>query len=117
MPIMFNACAALEQGVSMEVEIGRVMYYYEHMDMAVLLLKDTLMAGDHIRIQGMMTDFVQPVAFMEIDHSRVLRAQPGDNVAIKVSRPVQKEDVVYRVISEVKAIQAQEDFEREPAMV
>ncbi len=97
----------------MEVEIGTVIYYYEHMDMAVLLLRDTLVAGDHIHIQGMATDFAQPVAFMEVDHSSVLRAQPGDNVAVKVSRPVQKGDVVYRVVSDVKEIQAQQVLERE----
>ncbi len=97
----------------MEVEIGKVMYYYEHMDMAVLLLRDTLVTGDHIHIQGMTTDFAQPVAFMEVDHSSVLRAQPGDNVAIKVSRPVQKEDVVYRIVNDVKELHAQAVLERE----
>ncbi len=96
----------------MEVEVGKVMYYYEHMDMAVLLLKDTLIAGDHIHILGMTTDFAQPVAFMEIDHSRALRAEPGDNVAIKVAQPVHKEDVVYRIVNEAKVMETQENLVR-----
>ncbi len=99
----------------MEVEIGKVMYYYKQMDMAVLLLSDTLLMGDQIRVVGLLTDFTQPLAFMEIDHTNVLWAESGDNVAIKINQPVHKGDTVYRVVNENREAQAQIAWERERA--
>jgi hypothetical protein len=115
MPRVFRADLACEQGVPMEIQIVKVMHYYDHMNMAVLLLTDSLLAGDQIHVVGMITDFMQPLAFMEIDHTSVLWAEAGDNVTITVNQPVQKGDVVNRVIDEERDAQAQIAWERERA--
>ena len=82
----------------MEVEIGRVTHYYNHINVAVLNLTDSLKLGDRIHIYGHATDLVERVASMEVDHHPVVWVKPGDHVAIKVIEPVHEHDKVYRII-------------------
>ena len=84
----------------MEVEIGRITHYYNHLHVAVMRLNDTLKLGDKIHIIGHATDFVQRVASMEIEHHTVVWVKPGDDVAIKVIEPVHEHDAVYRIVEE-----------------
>ena len=82
----------------MEVEVGRVIHYYDHPHVAVLMLKRVLKIGDEIHIHGQAVDFTQLVTSMQIDHAGVLWAQPGDDVALEVTAPVHENDRVYRVV-------------------
>jgi putative protease len=82
----------------MEVQIGTVTHYYDHLHVAVLALTDTLKLGDQIHIYGHATDLVERVASMEIEHHPVVWVKPGDNVAIKVNEPVHVHDKVFRVV-------------------
>jgi len=82
----------------MEAEIGKVTQYYERMGIAVLMLRRMLKVGDEIRIQGQDLDFTQRVTALQINHTNVQWAQPGDDVALEVRAPVQVNDRVYRVI-------------------
>jgi hypothetical protein len=82
----------------MEVEIGRVTHYYNHIGVAVLKLNDSLKLGDLIHIQGHSTNFTQRVGSMEVEHHAVIWVKAGDNVAIKVVEPVRERDIVYRVV-------------------
>jgi len=84
----------------MEVEIGKVTHYYDHLEVAVLELVEGVKLGDKIHIFGHATDFVQRVTSMEVDHHSVLWVKPGDHMAIKVIQPVHVHDVVYRVVEE-----------------
>ena len=84
----------------MEVEIGRITHYYNHINVAVLSLSGSLKLGDKIHIYGHMTDFEQKVASMEVEHHAVVWVRPGDEVAIKVVGPVREHDIVYRIIEE-----------------
>jgi hypothetical protein len=84
----------------MEVEIGKVTHYYDHLEVAVLELVEGLKLGDKIHIFGHATDFVQRVTSMEVDHHSVLWVKLGDHMAIKVIQPVHVHDVVYRVVEE-----------------
>lgn len=84
----------------MELEIGKVIHYYNHLGVAVLELVEELKLGDKVHFVGISTDFVQRVTFMEVDHHTVLWVKPGDNMAIKVFKPVHVHDVVYRVVEE-----------------
>jgi hypothetical protein len=84
----------------MEVEIGRVTHYYNHINVAVLKLNENLKLGDLIHIQGHSTDFTQRVSSMEVEHHAVVWVKPGDDVAIKVIEPVHEHDIVYRVVEE-----------------
>ncbi|MFN8382785.1 MAG: hypothetical protein U0V02_12630 [Anaerolineales bacterium] len=84
----------------MEIEIGKVVHFYDHINVAVLTLNDSLKLGDRIHIVGHATDFTQRISSMETDHHSIVWVKPGDNVAIKVNQPVHEHDVVYRVIEE-----------------
>ena len=85
----------------MEVEIGKVTHYYNHLGVAVLTLTDSLKLGDRIHIYGHSTDFTQRVSSMEVDHHGIVWVKPGDNVAIRVIQPVHEHDMVYRVVEEM----------------
>jgi len=84
----------------MEVEMGRVTHYYNHLNVAVLKFSDSLKLGDKIHILGHVTDTIERVASMEVNHHTVVWVKPGEDVAIKVYEPVREHDVVYRVIEE-----------------
>ena len=84
----------------MEVEIGRVTHFYNHLCVAVLQLNENLKLGDKIHITGHTTDFVQRVNSIEVEHHPVVWVNPGDHVAIKVIGPVHDHDVVFRVVEE-----------------
>jgi hypothetical protein len=84
----------------MEIEIGRVVHYYDHLNVAVLSLTDSLKLGDRIHIIGHSTDFTQRITSMEVEHHSILWVKPGDNVAVKLIQPVHEHDIVYRVVEE-----------------
>lgn len=81
----------------MEVEIGKVTHYFNHLNVAVLKLTDSLKVGEEIHFLGHLTDFTQRVNSMEVNHQVVLRVDPGDDVAIKVVEPVREHDMVYKL--------------------
>ena len=85
----------------MEVEIGRVVHYYDHIHVAVLMLTDSLKLGDKIHITGYATDFTQRISSMEIEHHSIVWVKPGDNVAVKVNYPVHEHDQVFRIVEEL----------------
>ena len=87
----------------MELQIGRVTHYYNHLHVAVLQLTSVLKIGDKIHVTGHATDFTEHVASMQVDHHAVERVKAGDDVAIKVIEPVHPHDVVYRVTEEILA--------------
>lgn len=84
----------------MEVEIGKVVHYYNHIHVAVLSLTDSLKIGDKIHIVGHATDFTERVSSMEVEHHSIVWVKPGDNVAVKVNQTVHEHDIVYRVTEE-----------------
>jgi hypothetical protein len=84
----------------MEVEIGRITHYYNHLNVAVLSLSDSLKLGDMIHILGHVTDFTQRVGSMEIEHHTVTWVKQGEEVAIKVVESVREHDTVYRIVEE-----------------
>jgi hypothetical protein len=84
----------------MEVEIGRVTHYFNHLNVAVLKLTDSLKLGDKIHILGHVTDITERVASMQVNHHTVVWVRPGDDVAIEVKEPVREHDIVYRIVEE-----------------
>ena len=85
----------------MEISVGRVTHYFDHLSVAVLALNENLKIGDKIHIVGHSTDLIQRVSSMQIEHHSVVWVKPGDHVALKVIEPVHEHDVVFRIIEEV----------------
>lgn len=82
----------------MDVRVGKVTHFFNHLSVAVLELSGELKVGDTICIVGRYTDFEQRVGSMEIDHQKVSVVGPGTEAALKVYEPVRKGDVVYKVV-------------------
>jgi putative protease len=78
--------------------IGLVTHYFSHLSVAAINLTAPLAVGDRIHIRGHTTDLVQEVASMEVDHAPVDRAEPGDDVALKVDDHVRDHDQVFREV-------------------
>ncbi|MCL4561632.1 MAG: hypothetical protein M1281_13590 [Chloroflexi bacterium] len=81
----------------MEIRIGKVTHYYNHLSVAVLDLSGEINTGDYVHILGRNTDFSQRVKSMEIEHHTVQKVGSGMEVALKVLQRVRKGDVVYKV--------------------
>ncbi len=86
----------------MEVPIGKVTHYFNHLNVAVLQLDECLKMGDKIHILGHSTDLVERVTSMEVNHRMVMAVDPGADVAIKVIEPVREHDTVFRLSEEDK---------------
>ncbi len=76
--------------------IGRVTHWFGHISVAAVQLTGPLAVGDRIHVRGHTTDLVETVRSMEIDHRRVERAGPGDDVAVGVEGHVHEHDLIYR---------------------
>jgi len=76
--------------------IGTISHYFGHLSVAAVRLNEPLAVGDRIHIRGHSTDVVQTVDSIEIEHSRVERAGPGDDAAIAVADHVREHDLVFR---------------------
>lgn len=77
--------------------IGRVIHYFDKIQVAVVELSDKLKVGDKIRIVGGEIDFEQMIESMEVDHKKIESAKKGDEVGIKVSEKVRDGYRVYKI--------------------
>jgi translation elongation factor EF-1alpha len=76
--------------------VGRVTHYFSHISVAAVQLDQPLAVGERIHIQGHTTDLVQDVGSMEVEHAKVERAGPGDDVALQVEDHVRDHDLIFR---------------------
>ena len=82
----------------MDVRVGKVTHFFNHLSVAVVELSGELKVGDTICILGRITELDQYVGSMEINHQKVTAVGPGMEVALKVAEPVRTGDVVYKVV-------------------
>jgi hypothetical protein len=80
----------------MEKRIGEVTHFYTHLCVAVLRLTEPLRLGDQIHFLGRITDFVQTVESLEIEHKKVDSAGPRMEVALKVDDYVRVGDEIFK---------------------
>ncbi|MBI5629562.1 MAG: translation elongation factor-like protein [Elusimicrobia bacterium] len=77
--------------------LGKVLDYYSKARVITLTLEAPLAVGDTIRIKGHTTDLTQKVEHMQLDHSSVHSASPGEGVGIQVADKARKGDAVYKL--------------------
>lgn len=80
------------------LEVGRITHYFSKIEVAVIQLKAPLKVGDTIVIKGSTTTLEQKVESMEMEHSHVDEAKPGQSFGLKVRGKVRENDTVYRKI-------------------
>ena len=77
--------------------IGEVTYYYDRINVAIIILSHTLKLGDQIHFLGHGSDFLQEITSMELDHKKIKSAKKNQEIALKVSKPVKKHTIVYLI--------------------
>lgn len=82
------------------IQIGQISHFYDHINVASLVLTEPLRVGDTIHILGHSTDFRQEVSSIQIEHQTVEEAKPGDDVGIKVIQKVHPHDKVFKLTDE-----------------
>ena len=80
--------------------VGRINHYFDHINVAVLTLTETIHVGEMLHFLGHSTDFRQEITSLEIEHKAVESAKPGEDVAMKVTQRVHPNDAVFRVEGE-----------------
>ena len=77
-------------------EVGKVLHFFGHINVAIIELSDTISVGDKISIKGPTTDFEQTVDSMEIEHVKVKQATAGQSIGMKVKGNVREKDTIYK---------------------
>jgi putative protease len=78
--------------------IGKIVHYFDKIQVAIIELVGGLKAGDKIHIKGHSTDFEQDITSMQIDHENVDKAKKGDAIGTKVDQKVREGDEVYLIL-------------------
>jgi translation elongation factor EF-1alpha len=78
------------------LEVGRVLNFFGHINVAVVEVMGTISVGDKIAIKGPTTDIEQTIESMEIEHEKVKKATAGQSVGMKVKGHVRVNDTVYK---------------------
>jgi len=76
--------------------IGKVTHFFDKIKVAVVKLNTGLKIGDKIRIEGHGQNFEQAVSSMQIEHEVLKEAKKGQEVGMKVSKPVKAGDLVFK---------------------
>ena len=71
-------------------------HYFSHRSVAAVRLRAPLELDDKIHISGHTTDLVQNVTSMEVEHAKVNRAGPADDLALEVDDHVRDRDLIFR---------------------
>ena len=79
-----------------ETEIGEVMTYYANIGVAAIDLTGSVKVGDTIIFRGFTTDMEHKVDGMQIEYESVQEAKAGDQIGIKITGKVRKNDRVYK---------------------
>src|SRR5256712_3177956 len=80
-------------------KVGEVFHFYGKIGVAAIRLTDDGIAiGDTVQIQGPSTNLEQTVDTLQIEHAVVSRAEPGQEVGMKVRERVREKDFVYKLV-------------------
>lgn len=82
------------------VRIGEVTHFYDRINVAVIKLSTTLHKGDRVHFLGHGSDFSQEIASMQIEHESIDTANSGQEIAIKVTKPVKQHTAIFLITDE-----------------
>ncbi|MBU3964237.1 hypothetical protein KJ562_00665 [Patescibacteria group bacterium] len=77
--------------------IGKIIHFFDKIQVAVIELVGPLKTGDTIRIVGGDTDFEQTVESIQVDHKEIKKAKKGDEVGLKIAEKARDGYRVYKV--------------------
>ncbi len=82
------------------VRIGEVSHFYDRINVAVITLSNPLHKGDRVHFLGHGSDFQQEITSMQIEHESIEAASPGQEIAIKVTKPVKPHTAIFLITDE-----------------
>jgi len=80
--------------VAKKKALGKVVHYYDKINVAIITLKSPLKIGDLVCLKRGELEVVQEVSSLQINHQNVARAGRGAVVGMKVDVPVKEGAVV-----------------------
>jgi putative protease len=81
-----------------KILIGHVTHYYSKLGVAVIILDHQgLKVNDEIYIEGNTTYLKQKITSIQINNQEIKHAKKGDEIAIKVSSRVRKNDKIFSI--------------------
>jgi len=71
---------------------GIITHYYDKLGVGIIKLSSGLKTGDSITIKNKAGEdvFTQDITSMQVDHKEVSSAKKGDEIGVKIDKPVQK---------------------------
>jgi len=80
--------------------VGEVSHFYDRISVAVITLSSPLAKGDKVHFLGHGSDFTQEITSMQIEHESIDAAKKGDEIALKILKPVKKNTSVFLITEE-----------------
>jgi hypothetical protein len=88
--------ADLQEELLLEEEIGRVLKYFAHPQVAWVDLYSEVRVGEKVHIKGNTTDFITGISSIRINDISVDKAGYGQQAGIWVPHRVRRNDRLYR---------------------
>lgn len=75
--------------------IGEVTHFYDKICVAVVRFDQGIEVGEEICFEGPKREFSQVLKSMQYEHESIQKAKKGQEVGVKVKKPVKKGHKVY----------------------
>ena len=76
-------------------QVGIITHYFGKLGVAVVKLEKDLKVGDKIEFNT-LKPFVQEITSMQVEHDPVQEAKAGQEIGMKVDKPVHENNKVFR---------------------
>lgn len=78
-------------------QIGVITHYFDKISVGIIKLSSTLKIGEEIHVKGSTTKLIQIITSMQLNHKSIDLAKKGDEIGIKVLKPVRQGDKVFKM--------------------
>lgn len=80
-----------------DTQVGKVIHFYDKINVAVVELIGNLKVGDTVKIVGHGSEFTQTVSSMQIEHEKLEEAHKDQEIGLQIDQQVKEGDVVYKI--------------------
>ncbi len=85
----------IEKKKKAEKEIGKVVHWYDKINVAVVKLSGKLSRGDEIKVKRHDNEFKETVSSMQLNHEEISSGKKGEEVAIKLSNKAHEGALIF----------------------
>lgn len=77
--------------------VGKVIHYYDKIEVAVIKLQKGLKTGDKVKFEKGDKSFEQIIDSMQLEHEQATSGKKGEEIAVKVDKVAKDGTSVYKV--------------------